>query len=137
MKKVLLISALIALFSFSASSALAQSYERIDFSYAAVPTSAVATVYTTPALYGKLISVVVSVESNMNFSLSTKSGYGMSLNAAKTVMASVTVTKTAGNHTNIADSVYLYGDIFDIGAGLNTDTAAVTGVSGYLLLKKD
>jgi hypothetical protein len=46
------------------------------------------------------------------------------------------IAKTASAATNQPTTIYLYGDVLEIGAGLNSDDAALTDIKGFILLEK-
>ncbi len=131
MKKVLLTGALIALFSFSA---LAQSYEPIYFKIDNVNTSATASTYSTALIGGQIMAVAAQPTTGMTFKVETTSGYGMSLNSAKTVVAATNIVKGVGSAA-VVGTHYIWNDIVIISA--YSADAVSNSVTGYILIKKD
>lgn len=118
MRKLLL--ALAGVFMLSAASAQYVEYEPIYFSIVDVKTSAVG-IYdsaTSSPLHGKVIAVSCSVESNMSMSLTTVADTGLSLGKARTVMAARAIVADDQLYTNIAETIYLWGDKVVCNVGL-------------------
>ena len=99
-----------------------------------VSSGATATVTSTLPVKGKVLAVSVDVgaSTTQQVAIASVTGYGMSVPAAKTILANAAYT--ADLQTNLASTVYLYGDYIVMTLSGSTNTVSVRAT---LLLDED
>jgi hypothetical protein len=90
-----------------------------------VSSGATATVTSTIPVKGKVLAVSVDVGagSTQQVAIASAAGYGMSVPAAQTILANAAYT--ADLQTNLASTIYLYGDYVVMTLSGSTSTVPV------------
>lgn len=94
-------------------------------------TNTTATKYTNGPIYGKVLSINAVSTGNMNVRYTTKAGKGVSLGNG-VVLLNTNALTSAGLNTNIASTVYLYGDY--IVTEITSAASNGTAYSGIILV---
>lgn len=127
MKKLSIILASIAL-SCSVMAEMIEGYSAYVFSPS---TNTTATKYTNGPIYGKLLSINAASTGNMNVRYTTLAGKGVSLGNSVLLLNTNALT-SAGINTNLANTVYLYGDY--IVTEITSAASNGTAYSGIILV---
>ena len=126
--KLLYTALTIAMMSFSVMAAGIDAFS----AYVVNPsTNTTASKYTNGPIYGKLLSIGAVSSTNMNVRYTTLAGKGVTLGSAMQLINTNALT-SAGLNTNLASTVYLYGDYIVT----EITSASVTGAtySGIILV---
>lgn len=132
--KRFLVTALLGLFAFSA---IAADLEMVRLAVSGVATSQTDSTDTSVLLRGKIVAMAITPSTNMALQVTTASGYGQSVGAAKVVLPYTTnVTAISGIQTNPVATHYLFDDKLVLSAKLCVYTGTAETATAYILLEK-